>query len=145
MKLVEIRRAVPKDTDACADILNAWIDAREWMPRIHSAQAVRDFYRDFVYAKRELYVAGDPPVGFMALDRDDDYVTALYVAVPGQGLGKRFLDFAKRGRDVLRLWTFQANEAAQRFYRREGFEEERRTDGDNEEGLPDILFRWAAA
>ncbi len=140
-----IRRAEARDTDACADILNDWIDGRAWMPRVHSVQAVRDFYRDFVFVKRDLYVAGDRPVGFMALDRDEDYVTALYVAAPGKGLGKRFLDFAKSGRDVLRLWTFQANLAAQRFYRREGFMEERRTDGDNEEGLPDILFRWEAA
>ncbi len=140
-----IRRARDSDIDACADILNHWIDSRDWMPRIHTVQEVREFYRDFVYTTRDLYVAGDPPLGFMALDRDDAYVTALYVAEPGRGLGKRFLDFAKTGRNVLRLWTFQANTAAQAFYRREGFKEERRTDGDNEEGLPDILLRWEAA
>lgn len=40
------------------------------------------------------------------------------------------------------LWTFVANTGAQSFYRREGFAEMRRTDGDNEEHLPDILYRW---
>ncbi len=144
-ELPDIRPARVEDTDACADILNDWIDGRDWMPRVHTPQAVRDFYRDFVFPRRDLYVAGEPPVGFMALDRDEDFVTALYVAEPGRGLGKRFLDFAKAGRAVLRLWTFQANLAAQAFYKREGFVEERRTDGENEEALPDVLLRWEAA
>ncbi|ABD55619.1 GNAT family N-acetyltransferase [Jannaschia sp. CCS1] len=142
---LSIRLARETDTDACADILNEWIDARDWMPRIHTQQAVRDFYRDYVFPQRDLYVVGDPPVGFMALDPDDDCVTALYLAQTGRGLGKRFLEFAKTGRRVLRLWTFQANTRARAFYQREGFREERRTDGDNEEGLPDILLRWDAA
>ncbi|MEJ6395262.1 GNAT family N-acetyltransferase [Gymnodinialimonas sp. 2305UL16-5] len=147
MTEVPIRRAVSADTDACADILNDWIDSRDWMPRIHSPQSVRAHYRDEVFAKRDLYVAGDPPEGFMALDRDAALITALYLArsARGRGLGKRFLDLAKAGRDRLDLWTFVANRPAQAFYRREGFTEIRRSDGDNEEGLPDILFRWEAA
>ncbi len=78
----------------------------------------------------------------MAMDEAEGVVTALYVAVPGQGIGKAFLDFAKTGRDSLELWTFVANTDARRFYRREGFTEIRQTEGDNEEGLPDILLRW---
>lgn len=143
-----LRPALATDTDACADILNTWIDTRDWMPRVHTPQAVRDFYRDFVFPRRDLFVADDQPrgliQGFMALDRDDAFVTALYVAQPGRGLGKRFLDLAKSGRETLRLWTFQANVRARAFYAREGFVEERRTDGDNEEGLPDVLLRWGA-
>jgi putative acetyltransferase len=46
------------------------------------------------------------------------------------------------GRDRLSLWTFQANEGARRFYAREGFAEVRMTEGDNEEGLPDVLLEW---
>ncbi len=42
----------------------------------------------------------------------------------------------------LRLWTFQANHKARKFYEREEFVELRRTNGDNEEGLPDILYGW---
>lgn len=140
-----IRPACATDTDACADILNDWIDATDWMPRIHRAEGVRNHYRSFVFAERDLFVAGTPPVGFMAVDRDANFVSALYIATPGRGLGKRFLDLAKTGRRVLRLWTFQANTGARAFYAREGFTEERRTDGDNEESLPDILLRWEAA
>lgn len=44
----------------------------------------------------------------------------------------------------LRLWTFQANAQAQRFYEKHGFQIERKTDGrDNEEKQPDVLYVWA--
>jgi hypothetical protein len=42
----------------------------------------------------------------------------------------------------LQLWTFASNASAQRFYERHCFVETRRTDGDNEEGAPDILYAW---
>lgn len=137
-----IRRAAAEDAEACAAILNRWIDARAWMPRVHTKAEVVAFYRDFVFTRRDVWVAGNPVVGFLALDSDTDTVTALYVATPRRGLGKRFLDHAKEGRTSLDLWTFVANEAARRFYEREGFREVRRTDGDNEEGLPDVMLRW---
>ena len=35
-----------------------------------------------------------------------------------------------------------ANTDARRFYEREGFVEAKRSDGDNEEKLPDILYAW---
>jgi hypothetical protein len=40
------------------------------------------------------------------------------------------------------LWTFQANLGARRFYERHGCRQVRRTDGDNEENLPDILYEY---
>ncbi len=139
------RPARPEDAEACADILNDWIDARPWMPRVHSKADVRAFYRDFVFAERQVWVAGDPVAGFLALDAAGGMVTALYVARPGEGVGKALLDFAKDGRDSLELHTFQANAGARRFYAREGFDEVAHTDGDNEEGLPDVLLRWRRA
>ena len=45
----------------------------------------------------------------------------------------------------LTLWTFVANEGARRFYAREGFVEVGRTEGENEEGLPDVLLAWKPA
>lgn len=134
--------AESKDAMACADILNYWIDQRDWMPRIHSAEDVRAFYRDFVFPNRQVWIAGKKVSGFMAMDTASDCITALYVRTPGQGLGTAFLNFAKAGRDRLQLWTFVANTGARRFYRREGFHEVRQTAGENEEGLPDVLLQW---
>ena len=54
---------------------------------------------------------------------------------------------AKRERPQgLQLWAFQSNTGARRFYERHGFVEVRRTDGrDNEEGAPDVLYRYRAS
>jgi ribosomal protein S18 acetylase RimI-like enzyme len=141
-----IRNAHPSDATTCADILNGWIDATPWIPRIHTADAVRAFYRDHVLPSCRVWVAGEPVQGFLALDRGTGCVTALYLAVQarGAGIGRALLDRAKAGRDALHLFTFEANHAACRFYEGNGFRREARSAGDNEEGLPDIRYGWTA-
>ena len=143
MEKDRVRRADVAEAKACAAILNAWIDGTDWMPRVHEASDVERHYVEEVLTARALFVVGQPVAAFLALS-DDGFVTALYSAKPGAGLGKRLLDHAKSQRETLQLWTFQANTRAQGFYAREGFREVRRTDGENEEGLPDILFEWTA-
>ncbi len=146
---VAIRPAVPGDAAACAAILNAWIDATDWMPRCHAPEDVERHCREFVLVEREVAVAErvGQVVGYSAVDVARSYVTALYVDAKarGSGIGKSLMDLAKANAPgVLNLWTFVANTHAQRFYQREGFQEAGRSDGDNEEGLPDILYRWEA-
>ena len=141
-----IRSARTQDMVRCAAILNEWIDETEWMPRIHSHEDVARHYRTEVIAARKVFVveAGNQIAGMMAI-ASDHLVSALYVdrKFRGQGVGRLLLDRAKRecGSDV-RLWTFQQNVAAQKFYAKQGFVEINRTDGDNEEGLPDLLLEW---
>ncbi|UIJ34982.1 GNAT family N-acetyltransferase [Allobranchiibius sp. GilTou73] len=45
----------------------------------------------------------------------------LYVGAPGHGLGQHLLDAALPNDEPAELWVFEANLAAQRFYRRNGF------------------------
>ncbi len=69
----------------------------------------------------------------------------LYVepALIGQGIGGELIALAKRERPTgLRLWTFETNVQAQRFYERHGFSLRDRTAGENEEGAPDVLYVW---
>jgi GNAT superfamily N-acetyltransferase len=136
------------DMAACATILNRWIDETEWMPRIHLADAVISYYEEEVFAKRKVFVAkADQTIaGFAAVD-EAALVTALYVDRSNrrQGVGSLLIDHLKILMPArLRLWTFQNNLLAQKFYARHGFVEINRTDGDNEEGLPDILMEWRA-
>lgn len=138
-----IRPAVPSDALTCAAIHHAWIESTSWMPRLHKLEDVQRFYEDHVFPRTRVFVAGDPPQAYLSLD-GENCVTALYSSLPGKGLGKALLDHAKDLTRRLCLWTFDANTGAQRFYEREGFKAVRRTDGDNEEGLPDILYRWEA-
>lgn len=140
-----VRPARTGDAEACAGILNAWIDRTAWMPRIHPPEDVVRYHRDVVLPERDVYVAevSGTVDGFLALDKA--MISALYVARPGLGLGRALLDQAKRERpDGLTLWVFQDNLGARRFYARERFAEIRRTAGDNEEGLPDLLLGWPA-
>ena len=135
---------MPEDAPACAAILNDWIDATGWMPRVHPHEDVRRHMREVVFAERQVWVCSRPAGAFLAL-ADDGFITALYSAHPGRGRGKALLEHVKRERSYLQLWTFVADTGARRFYAREGFAEVARTDGDNEEGLADIRFEWKAA
>lgn len=141
MTEAKVRPALPSDAFACAAIHHAWIENTSWMPKLHRLEDVQRFYSDHLLPETRVFVVGNPPDAYMSLDRGS-CITALYCARPGQGLGKALLDNAKSLAQSLSLWTFDANTNAQRFYEREGFKAIRRTDGDNEEGLPDILYQW---
>jgi ribosomal protein S18 acetylase RimI-like enzyme len=71
------------------------------------------------------------------------YVLPEYV---GCGVGTALLDVAlKSMRHSLRLFTFQQNEAARRFYERHGFKAIAYSDGqDNEEQCPDVIYELTA-
>jgi GNAT superfamily N-acetyltransferase len=142
-----IRRGTADDARAAADL---YLRARKAAlgaipPLVHDDDDVRGHFASHIVEACELWVAEDPPgvlAGILVLD--GDHVDQLYVDPErtGRGIGSRLLDVAKRERpDGLRLWTFQSNAGAQRFYVRHGFVEAERTDGrGNEERAPDILY-----
>lgn len=139
----DIRRATPGDAPACVSILSDWIDETPWMPRLHSRASMVAFWRGRL-AEAEGWVAvrDGAILGFVL--RDGPALTALYLepGVRRSGLGARLLEAAQAGQDMLDLWVFATNAPARAFYAKAGFTELRRTDGDNEEGLPDIALRW---
>jgi GNAT superfamily N-acetyltransferase len=132
------------DAGAVGAILSEFVDTSDWMPRIHTRA------EDIAHAARmidlgRVHVAEDngTVIGFYARNGDD--LDALYVIEEkrGQGVGAALLRHAQSAVDRLELWTFQANEGAQRFYLRHGFVEVQRTDGSgNDERLPDIQYEW---
>ena len=133
-----IRPAAPDDAPAMGAILSDWIDATPWMPRIHTRAEDAAFCASLV---PHAWIAGERE-GFMALRTGE--VAALYVAAPARrrGLGGALIEHAKAVSDALSLWTFEVNAPARRFYARHGFAETRRTDGENDEGLPDVRLEW---
>lgn len=148
---IALRPGAPADAPACAALVNAWIDETPWFPRLHTPEDVVRYYCETVFAKNEIHVADTRPgagiAGFLCLT-PCAHVSALYVAAPHRrrGIGRALLDRAKARRpDGIALWAMQANLGARRFYARERFHEIRRTEGDNEEGLPDILLAWSPA
>ena len=85
-------------------------------------------------------------VGAMATERDGaaSWVTQMAVdpALVGQGIGSLLLAHAMRTLALpVRLYAFQANFGARRFYERHGFAAIEFTDGQsNEEKCPDVLY-----
>ncbi len=143
---VTLRPALPSDIADCAEIHNGWIDDTDWLTRVHPRSDMERHYREDVFGEQEMLVAdkNGTVAGFMALSRDA-FINALYMRsdARGQGIGSRLIGTAKECRPGgLWLWTFEANGAARRFYERNGFVERRRTAGDNDERLPDVLLYW---
>lgn len=145
---LRLRRGTDADADIVAEV---YLRARnhaipEIPPLVHSDDEVRQWMRG-VLAEQEAWLAcadNSAPLGLLVLD--GDWVEQLYVdpAWTGRGLGTRLLELAKLRRpDGLQLWTLVSNVRAQRFYERNGFSVEERTDGSgNEEHAPDLRYVW---
>ncbi len=120
--------------------------ALPYLPDLHTTDEDLDFFANRVFGKDTVFVAldeGRQSVGFIAFG--DGWINHLYVLPSHQGLGigGLLLDKAKQGARTLRLWTFERNERALRFYRKRGFSVIDRTDGArNEEQQPDLLLQW---
>lgn len=88
-------------------------------------------------------------VGVVATAREGSvsWVTQLYVAPAhiAQGIGTLLLSHALGALPrPVRLWCFQRNVRARRFYERRGFRPIQYTDGQsNEERCPDVLYEIA--
>lgn len=115
---------------------------------VHTDDEVRAWFATVVLPTREMWVAEVEGAVVAVMVLDGDELDQLYVdpARTGSGHGGRLLAQAKMRRpDGLRLWTFQTNSGARRFYERHGFVAGAMTDGDNEEGAPDVQYEWLPA
>jgi ribosomal protein S18 acetylase RimI-like enzyme len=148
-RAVRSRRAEPGDAEAVADVFLAAYAEMSYLPELHTAEETRGWIGDVVLSNLEVWVAedGDRVVGFAALG--DDLLEHLYVHPEAQsrGVGTALLALSKERRPGgLRLWVFQKNVGARRFYERHGFRVAQLTDGrGNEEGEPDALYEWPTA
>jgi 8-oxo-dGTP pyrophosphatase MutT (NUDIX family)/GNAT superfamily N-acetyltransferase len=145
LQTVQIRTATAADAAAVAEIyLRSRTAALPGFPWAHDDADVRQWIAEVQVPQGDVLVADVTGVIMAMMIRRGDLVEQLYVDVPwwGRGIGSLLLEQAKAGGTPLELWTFVANERARDFYARHGFREIRRTDGDNEEGQPDVLLRW---
>ncbi len=145
-----VRRGVTTDADGVATLLRTVREQNPGSipPGVHSLASMRAWVRDIVLVQNDVWVADRTGelLGVLVLRRPD-WLEHLYIdaAATGAGLGSRLVDLAKSelgGR--VQLWTFASNLGAQRFYERHGFVAVQRTDGDNEEGRPDIRYLYPA-
>jgi ribosomal protein S18 acetylase RimI-like enzyme len=140
------RRANLEDIPVIARIHRlAFFTAMPDMPVLHTPKEDVAFYSNVVFSKSEMWVAEHfgTITGFIAFR--PGWVDHLYVHPDHQrrGIGSTLLALAQASADSVRLWTFQCNQGARRFYERYGFRIERETDGaNNEEHQPDVLYLW---
>ena len=149
---VVIRRPLPARLDAEADAAMAVQRSalRATLPGLHNPHTPdedREWVRG-VFAQCSVWLAVDDDWIVGVLSREDEWIKQLYVAPgrSGQGIGQRLLDaFLDEVRatpiPIARLWTFQRNRGARRFYERNRFVAVEFGDGDkNEEAEPDVRY-----
>jgi GNAT superfamily N-acetyltransferase len=141
-----LRAAKPGDAAACAWLhRHVMRTSLSFLPELHTAQEDLWYFTEKLFPANVVWVAeeGGAVVGYIAFQ--PHFIEHLYLMPEFQdrGLGADLLAVAMREARELRLWTFQANAKARRFYERHGFVAERLTDGaDNEEKQPDVLYHW---
>jgi putative acetyltransferase len=143
---VGLRRLNAGDMPAAAIVHRKSFDARlPSLAGLHTPEEDRAYWSGHLFETHEIWGAerDEKLLGVIAFRRD--WVEQLYILpeAQGQGIGSGLLDIAKAAYADLRLWTFQRNTDARRFYEARGFVAVEQTDGaGNEEKEPDVLYRW---
>jgi GNAT superfamily N-acetyltransferase len=142
-----IRRATTKDA---ADVATVYIASRRgaaaYMRTVHTDADIRVWVIDHMVPERETWVGDENGRIVAVMVLDGEMVDQMYVAPAEQrrGVGDAMLAHAKKLRPArLRLYTFQSNAPARRFYEARGFVAIDFNDGSrNEERAPDVLYEW---
>ena len=148
--IVDIRAATEDDADFVADVyLRSRKELLACAPLVHSDDDVRDWIRRLIPAGgTTVAVADGLVIGLLAISTstDSSWIDQLYLdpAWVGRGIGTRLLDYALvQLLPPIRLYTFECNERARRFYEHRGFEAIAFGAGSgNEEKCPDVLYEW---
>jgi len=148
-----LRAAGAEDAQRVADLL---IDTRSrfmpYAPSAHPEPEVREWVASHLIPTGGVVVAevNGQIVGAMATRTEErtSWIDQMPVdpGMVGRGIGSVLLARAIATLALpIRLYTFQQNVGAQRFYERHGFQAIEFTDGeDNEEKCPDVLFELRA-
>ncbi len=148
---VTARPASPQDADAVVRVL---CESRRtflaFAPMAHAPEEVREWIAEVLIPGGGVYVAthGDQVVAMLAISsgQEQQWIDQLYVLPghTGQGIGALLLQTAHgKLKPPIRLYTFQANAGARRFYECHGYKAIEFSDGSsNEERCPDVLYEW---
>lgn len=141
------RRAVFSDLKAVARLhRTSFFDAMPHMPVLHTPEEDLRHWSAVVFPNTEVWISERSGRAAGIISFRSGWVDHLYVHPDHQssGIGGALLALAQSSQPALRLWTFQCNLKARRFYERHGFRIEKETDGaGNEERQPDLLYFWS--
>jgi GNAT superfamily N-acetyltransferase len=144
---ISFRRADAADAPEVATVyIASRRGAAAYLPTVGTDAEIRAFVIHQMVPERETWVAEDGGRMVAVLVLHGDEVDQFYVAPADQrrGVGDAMLAHAKRLRPAgLRLWAFQRNAPARRFYEARGFIAKKFTDGaTNMEREADVLYQW---
>jgi len=141
---VKFIKAIDKDAAEISQILEDWAASNRKIPLVHNVEERADYGRWLLEHTRVTMIHNSSGVvGFLALEKH--IIQALYIKkdFQGFGFGQAAIKFAQKQFKELRLWVFQSNIGAQKFYQRLGFQIVEKSDGeDNDYRLPDIFYCW---
>ena len=146
---IQLRPAKSDDAPAVADVLiSSRAEYQPFAPSAHPPDDVRRWVAEQLLTSCAVRVADHcgEIVGVLATSHDGrfSWIAQLFVRPGwvGQGIGSALLASAHETlRRPIRLYTFQANVRARRFYERHGYVAIEFTDGQkNEERCPDVLY-----
>jgi GNAT superfamily N-acetyltransferase len=144
--MILLRPATAADAQAIAIIhRTAMRVSLSFVPELHTAEADLAWIVDHLLPANEVWVAEADlqVVGYVGFH--DGWIQHLFVAPDwqGQGIGPQLLAKAMADGRPRRLWTFQQNTRARKFYEDRGFVAVTFTDGEgNEEKTPDVCYEW---
>jgi GNAT superfamily N-acetyltransferase len=148
---LQLRTATLADAAAVADV---YLRSRKALvacaPLAHSDDDVREWIRTRLIpaGRATVAVVERQVVGLLAISTGAHagWIEHLYVLPTwvGRGIGTRLLGLAQQMLPApIRLYTFQENHRARRFYESRGFRAIAFGDGSgNEEKCPDVLYEW---
>jgi GNAT superfamily N-acetyltransferase len=142
---LKLRSATVQDAAALGALHILAMRTLTFLPQLHTIDEAIAWMRTQVIPVQAIRVAeiGGSVAGYIAFT--DEWINQLYVHPDwhGQGVGSALLSEVTGDGRERRLWTFQQNARARRFYEERGFVLIRLTDGrDNEERTPDVLYEW---
>ena len=141
-----LRRAGPEDAEAIGTLHRHTLrTSLPFLPDLHTLEDVIGYAGREMLPNNDVWLANDEEraAGYVAFTAD--WIHQLYVHpdFQGQGIGPQLLALALADGRPRRLWTFQQNDRARRFYEKRGFVLLELTDGaGNEEKTPDALYEW---
>ena len=141
---VKFIKAIDEDAREISQILEDWAASNREIPLVHNVEERADYGRWLLeHTSVTMIHNSSGVVGFLALEKH--IIQALYIKkdFQGFGFGQAAIKFAQKQFKELRLWVFQSNIGAQKFYQRLGFQIVEKSDGeDNDYRLPDIFYCW---
>ena len=141
---VKFIKAIDEDAAEISQILEDWAASNREIPLVHNVEERADYGCWLLeHTSVTMIHNSSGVVGFLALEKH--IIQALYIKkdFQGFGFGQAAIKFAQKQFKELRLWVFQSNIGAQKFYQRLGFQIVEKSDGeDNDYRLPDIFYCW---